>query len=73
MKYMANATDGQSMMCIMTNDLTGLFHGVRLEQSIDDGGNMAWTERYATKGYDTIEAARSHIVILYPDAEEIIL
>ncbi len=73
MKYMADKTDGQSMVCIMTNDVTGLFHGVRLEQSTDDNGNMSWIERYATMGYDTVEAARSHVYILYPDADQIIL
>ena len=70
---MKHTVDGQSVICIMSNDMTGLFHGVRLEQATDDGGNTTWTERYATKGYDTIEAARSHIALLYPDVEEIML
>lgn len=70
---MNHMDDGRSILCIMKNDFTDLFHGVRLNRSIDDDGNTLWKERYATKGYDTVEAARSHIAILFPDVEEIIL
>lgn len=57
---------GGYFTCVARNKETGEFHGLYFTHHVDADGSQFWKEEFRTSGYETEDAAKGHIDLLYP-------